>query len=206
MSDEMWAYVDESGCMGMKIGSGSSPFFAVTTVVFSQKTVVTDCYNKIEELKGELRVRKEFKFCGCSHEQRVRFFREVCKFDFSYFGIVFDKARISGFQRPFLHWAVLTTFAQHVEKIKSAKVVIDKTGSSMFRKMMSRRLKDDLNKEFSRNVINSVKSVESHGNNLLQLADMVCGAVARSFHPDKVGRSDYRDMIQRKEWGISQYP
>jgi hypothetical protein len=206
MPDEMWAYVDESGCMGMKIGSGSSPFFAVSTVVFGNKADVTNCYETIEALKASLRVRKEFKFCACSHEQRVRFFREMCKFDFNYFGIVFDKAKISGFQRPFLHWAVLATFAQHIEKIRSAKVVIDKTGSSEFRKMMSRRLKTDLNTEYDRNVINSVKSVDSHSNNLLQLADMVCGAVARSFHPDKVGRSDYRDLVKRKEWGISQYP
>lgn len=206
MPDEMWAYVDESGCMGMKIGSGSSPFFSVTTVVFDDKSVVTDCYNTIESLKDTLRVKKEFKFCGCDHEQRVRFFREICKYDFNYFGIVFDKAKITGFQRPFLHWAVLATFAQHVEKINCAKVVIDKTGSSDFRKMMSRQLKGDLNREYDRTVINAVKSVESHGNNLLQLADMVCGAVARSFHPDKVGRNDYRDMIQRKEWGISLYP
>jgi hypothetical protein len=206
LADEMWAYVDESGCMGMKVGSGSSPFFVVTVVLFNDKTVVTACYDRIEELKTTFKVKSEFKFCRCSHEQRVGFFRELCHFDFSYFGIVFDKSQIARFHRPFLHYAVLGAFAQHAEKIRCAKVVIDKTGSSEFRKMMSKELKDQLNDSYGSIVINAVKSVESDTNNLLQLADMVCGAVARSFHPDKCGRNGYRDMLRKKEWGITQIP
>jgi hypothetical protein len=206
MTDEMWAYVDESGCMGMKLEEGSSLTFTVVTVIFSSKEVATQCYNRIEELKSELKPRKEFSFSGCNDDQRVGFFRAMCRFDFNYFGIVFDKTKLMGFNRPFLHWAVLAQFAQHAERINKAKVVFDKTGSSDFRKMMCKRLKEDLNRECDREVISGVKAVGSHCNNLLQLADMVCGAVARSHNTERVEPDKYREMIRAKEWTISVYP
>ena len=206
MSDEMWAYVDESGCMGMKLDAGSSLFFTVVTVIFSDKTTVTRCSNRIEELKLSLKPGKEFSFHGSSHDQRIGFLHAMREFDFKYFGIVFDKAQIGGFSRPFLHLAVMATFAQHADKIKNAKVVFDRTGSNEFRKMMCKKMKGDLNRECGRDVISSVKDVESHCNNLVQLADMVCGAVARSFHPEKGVKHDFRGMLRSKEWLIAIHP
>jgi len=202
----MNAYVDESGCLGMKIGSGSSASFTVVTTIFSEKSQVTACYDKIELLKVKLRIGKEFRFSKCSHEQRIRFLMEMRQFDFNYFGISIDKAQIAGFSRPFLHLAVLSSFAQHASEISDAKVVIDKTGSSSFRKMMARKLKNDLNGQFERTVISRVRSVESHKNNLLQLADMVCGAVARTFNPDRASKHSYRQLLAKKEWGITEIP
>ncbi|WP_425395721.1 DUF3800 domain-containing protein [Aeoliella sp.] len=55
----MWAYVDESGCLGMKLGRGSSPFFTVCAVIFADRSQTTLCHSKIEELKSTLRVRKD---------------------------------------------------------------------------------------------------------------------------------------------------
>lgn len=202
----MNAYVDESGCLGMKIGAGSSTFFTVVTTIFHDRSQVTACYDRIESLKNEMRIGREFRFTKCSHDQRVGFLKEMKQFNFNYFGLTINKALIAGFSKPFLHFVLLASFAQHADSIVNASVVIDKTGSSAFRKMMAKKLKNDLNEQFDRSVIKQVKSVESHKNNLLQLADMTCGAVARSFHPERAAKYNYRQILSSKEWGITEIP
>lgn len=97
----MWAYVDESGCMGMNISSGSSPIFAVMAILFRDKSQADECFQSIEGLKAPNGVKKEFKFSKCHHRQRMAFFTEIAKFDFWYFGIVFDKRKIIRFSKPF---------------------------------------------------------------------------------------------------------
>lgn len=202
----MWVYVDESGCLGMKLGQGSSPFFCVVSVLFKDKAAVTACYNRIEALKSELKIRKEFHFRKTAHLTRLAFFREMRAYDFQYFGLAIDKSQIHGFSRPFLHNAVLTSFSLHAESLKNATVVIDRTGSDEFRKMMSRSLKNDLNRQFDREVIRKVKNETSHANNLLQLADMVAGAVTRSLTGEKNHKDVYREIIRGKELRVTIVP
>lgn len=202
----MWAYVDESGCLGMKIGAGSSACFTVVICMFDDKSQVIACHDRIEQLKTELQIDREFKFCKCNYEQRAAFFKEVNAFGYSYFGITINKTKIAGFSRPFFHSAVIAACSMHADEIDNATVVIDKTGSNVFRKMMARCLKDDLNRLTARNSIKQVKSIESHKHNLLQLADMVCGAVARSYSPERGWDRTFRDMVRKKEWTITEYP
>ncbi|WP_425395720.1 DUF3800 domain-containing protein [Aeoliella sp.] len=130
----------------------------------------------------------------------------MLEFDFNYFGISIDKAKIAGFNRPFLHNAEMTAFSLHASKVHDATIVIDKTGSSNFRKMMAKCLKEDLNRQYDDGMVKKVKSEESHKHNLLQLADMACGAISRSFHPEKKGEEYYRDLIRSREWTVSSFP
>ena len=206
----MLAYVDESGCTGMKIGSGSSAVFSVIVVLFQERSEATRCYDHIEGLKQTLGIKKEFHFSKCSHEHQVRFLRECEQFDFVYFGVIVDKTRLANnsmsFNKPFLQYPVRTTFAEHADFLTNATVTIDRTGSSDFRKFLHKGLKDDLNGQHGRTVIKKVKSQQSHAHNLLQLADMVCGAVARSFHPTRKNQNIYRDIIRHKELTLAQWP
>ena len=206
----MLAFVDESGCMGMKLGHGSSPHFGVVAVLFEDHHIANQCDKYIEELRKVLRIRREFHFTKCSHEQRSMFFGEAVNFDFSYVGIVFDKQKIfdSGmtFSRPFLQYPVKGVFATIEPRLRDTIVVIDRTGSSEFRKMMARDLKNDLNAQFGRQVIKLVKDEASHSNNLLQMADMICSAVTRSFRSDRKEPKGYRDQIRRKELLVQVWP
>lgn len=206
----MRAYVDESGCMGMKLGEGSSDHFTVIVVLFSDEQESTRCYNRIEELKSTLGVKKEFRFANCGHQRRERFFHEITKFEFSYFGVSVDKAQLAKkhqtFRRPFLLYPVLTSFAQYADLMDNVTVVIDRTGSDEFRKSLARDLKRRINADFGETKIKKVKDQPSHANNLLQLADMVCGAVARSFCTDKTNPDFYRRILKPKELSVEIWP
>ena len=54
--------------------------------------------------------------------------------------------------------------------------------------------------------IKRIKAEWSHNNNLVQLADMVCGAVARSYRKDKGDRFVYRDIIRAHETKVQFWP
>ncbi len=204
------AYVDESGCMGMRLHRNSSKFFGVAATLFEKPEAATECYNAIEALKSELGVRREFRFSDCNDSNRRRFFRTVLPFEFTYWGLVVSKEKLAAkslcFSRPFLQYPVMGIFAQMAERMDRATVVIDRTGSSDFRKDLAKNLKNEMNAKFGRIVIHKVKDEESHRHYLLQLADIVCGALTRSYDHQKKWHNEYRQMIAQKEVAIIDWP
>jgi hypothetical protein len=206
----MLAYVDESGCTGMKLGRGSTDFYAVVAVVFFDREEGTKCHEAIDKLRIDLRVHPEFHFSKLSHNYRARFFEHILSFDFRYAGVIFDKhaARNIGldFSLAVMEHAAKALFAMVAGKLDKATVVIDKTGSSEFRKLMARHLRDEVNKGVGREAISKVKTEDSHRNCLLQLADMVCGSVYRSFCPEKSRHDCYRKQIKSRELFVAKWP
>ena len=204
------AYVDESGCTGMRLNDGASAFYAVTAVLFEDREVADECYRLIDRLRDEWRVAKEFHFSKLRHDLRVRFFQEVSRLPFQYVSLCFDKKRIleqgTVITTPFLHFQVKAIFEVLAPKMSSSTVVIDKSGSSDFRKALAKQLKQALNSSFDREVIKKVKEQHSHTHCLLQLADMVCGAVARSFYPAKKNQGAYREIIAHRELTVVLWP
>ncbi|MCW0220889.1 MAG: DUF3800 domain-containing protein, partial [Prosthecobacter sp.] len=82
----------------------------------------------------------------------------------------------------------------------------DGSGSAKFRQELTteirRRLQDP---EVLGGPIHKIKLQESHRNNLLQLADMVCGAVARSL-TDKPHAGLCRKLISHCEMTVVHWP
>jgi len=128
-------------------------------------------------------MRREFlcAVAGCSF-----FYHSVC--------IEQSKAvgeRISR-QNSFYKYALGLVFENAKKDLVQAKVVIDRCGNREFRDQLGRYLKRRMNTEA--HLIKKVAMEASHSNDLLQLADMVCGAVARSFNMQKTDRFVFRKM------------
>ena len=100
-------------------------------------------------------------------------------------GLVFQNAK------PFLHDAI---------------VVIDGSGGREFRTQLSTYLRKRVNDAGdARKFVRKVKVQDSDRNLLLQLADMVCGATARSYtKPEEKGR--YRRIISHREIQVQFWP
>jgi hypothetical protein len=85
-------------------------------------------------------------------------------------------------------------------------VVIDGSGSERFRQQLATYLRRRVNDPTAPSrAIRKVKIQDSKRNNLLQLADMVCGALARSYG----GKSDaesYRKIIRHREYSVQFWP
>jgi hypothetical protein len=109
-------------------------------------------------------------------------------------------ATAPGYQHKesFYQYTTGLVFENLKPRLLDAKVVIDRCGDRDFRQSLAKYLKRKIN-EGHGGVILDVKMEPCHSNNLLQLADMICGAVARSMHPEK-SNWEFRGIVSHREW------
>ena len=78
--------------------------------------------------------------------------------------------------------------------------MIDGSGSKDFRRQLEKYLKDRINQHKAGfPYIKKIKIQDSKKNNLLQVADMVAGSVARFYKTEKKDCKIYREIIRHRE-------
>jgi uncharacterized protein DUF3800 len=206
----MLVFVDESGDSGMKGKVGSSELFVVAAVLFVENADAEKCDKRISEIAagcfgGKTR---EFKFAKCSDDYRKKFLAGVAGQDFLYIAFALNKSKIWGegflYKDTFYKFTCKLLFENAKRYLKDASVVIDKSGNREFRLQLQKYLKAKINTD--REAIKSVRTEVSHSNNLLQLADMVCGAVARSYKENKKDCGEFRAILRKRELGVVLWP
>jgi len=205
----MLAFIDESGDTGLKTNRGSSQYFVIAIALFDKNSEALACDQRIESLKHELRIKsyQEFKFSKSSKKQRVAFLETVRKYSFSYYGVVINKdpKKLYGVgfkvKESFYKYASSLVFENAKSQLKHATVVIDGSGSREFKKQFTTYLK----KKVGSKLIKKVKIQDSRKNNLIQLADMVVGAIHRSFSV-KDDKGLYRKMLRKREKIVQVWP
>ena len=208
----MLAFIDESGDPGMKLNGASSPRFTVTLLAFEDHDEALKTDQRIGLLKTELGFPKhfEFHFNKLRPDFRETFLKTVSPYDWFYYSIVINKEKLTGkgFQFPdfFYKYTCSLVFENAKPYLSEAIVIIDGSGSREFRRQLASYLRKRINdsKDGSR-YISKIKLQDSNKNHLLQMADMVCGAVARSF-TDKPGSQVYRKLISHREMYVQFWP
>lgn len=205
-------FIDESGDAGMKDRPGSSRYFFVAAVLFEDNDAAWACDKRIDSLRQEMGLdsRFEFHFNSCSREFRKEFLRAVGQFHFFYhvFGLNKRKLWGQGFldKHSFYKYTTGLVFENAKSHLHNAKVVIDRTGNQEFRGQLGKYLKRKMNEPGSDQLIRRVSMEASHSNNLLQVADMVCGAVARSYSDERKDTWIYREIIRHRERRVQVWP
>lgn len=191
---------------------GSSDFFVITIVIFEENDDAANCEAKIAEVRSKLKLHEsfEFHFNSCSDRIRQEFLKGVSQCGFFYHSFVLNKKKLwgQGFQNKdsFYKYTTGLVFENAKPHLRQAKVVIDRCGNHDFRKQLAKYLKNKINKKDPGSMIRKVSMEGSHSNDLLQLADMVCGAVARSFRLDKDDRTKFRKIIRHREIRVQRWP
>jgi hypothetical protein len=208
----MLVFIDESGDSGIKGKAGSSEFFVMVAVIFEDNDEAEDCDRRIEGLKKECfsSPLAEFHFSKCNHDRRCKFFQTAAGCDFFYMAFVLNKAKLWGpgfaFKETFYKYTAKLLFENAKPYLSNATLVLDRTGNRDFRQQLEKYLKKKINGETGEQTkIKKLKTEPSHSNNLIQLADMICGAVGRSFKNDKEA-AQYRTMISARELSIQVWP
>jgi hypothetical protein len=205
----MLVFVDESGDAGMKLKEGSSEFFIVTAVLFEDHGEANRCDERVDAMRSELCLPDnfEFHFSQCSKRIRRDFLHKIAEFDFFYLAVVLNKARLYGpgfrVKESLIKYTSGLVFENAKPYLRDAIVVVDASGSKDFRNQLSKYLKKRDTDHQGCKLIKKVKTSRSHGNNLLQLADMVSGAIWRSFrHRDR----SYRRIVSARELRVQVWP
>ena len=209
----MLVFVDESGDTGRKVGAGSSELFTIVLVYFEDENEAQATDDRISMLRRELNkpANFEFHFQDNSDQIRQAFFEAVVPFNFFYLGFVINKAMLYAeafsTKNLFYNWVCGTVFENAKPYLDNAKVKTDSCGNREFQRLLAAYLKQRIN---DRNAtvchIKKVTPQDSRTNNLLQLADMVCGAVARSYRADRKLPEHFRKIIKHREISVRFWP
>jgi len=91
-------------------------------------------------------------------------------------------------------------------RIAEATITIDSMGGQEFKRQLEKYLKQRMNEPGGIRRIKQIRMKPPHTDNLLQLADMVCGAIARACHQDKRKSDRFRRIIRHREVSVLLWP
>lgn len=207
----MLVFIDESGDTGMKLDKGSSRFFIITVLFFEDDEEALKCDLKINEIRKTLGLKNEYEFHFSEASKRVKevFIESIIKYNFFYITMVINKEALYGegfkYKDPFYKYVCGLVLENSKPVLDNAKIVLDGSGSKNFRLQLASYLRKKINTEGSKK-IKDVKIQDSKKNNLIQLADMICGSVARSFTSNAKDKNDYRKKLLAKEFDLKVWP
>src|SRR3989338_8487692 len=172
----MLVFIDDSGDAGFKLGRGSSQFFVIALVIFDDDLEAEKTAVAIKELRRILKFsdKVEFKFNGSRSQVRRRFLKVINEFSFKIRCLVIDKGLIK----------------------------VDGSGDRYFRRNFLTYLRKQLNSEHKK-IMKNCRLVDSKGNVLIQMADMVAGSIRRSYDGSKTDAKIYKAIIKKHvqdEW------
>lgn len=194
----MYVFIDESGDPGFKIEKGSSPIFVTSMVIFDTAQDADEATKLIKELKGELRVKPEFKFNKSHHAVRDGFFHRVSDLRFRTRCVVVQKDLIYSdalrtVKDSFYKFFIRNMMQHDGGALVDAKVVIDGSGDRPFK----RAFRSYLRKHIDSSCVKKVDLKDSVKDPLVQLADMTAGAIARSYRKDRADSNRWRSALYR---------
>ncbi len=157
-----------------------------------------------------LRAEFEFHFAKLKPTWREMFLRKVGQFEFFYFTVVLDKGELLkrglDVQEALHRYTCGLVFECAKPYLREATVVLDGQASELFRRDLTSYLRKKMKEAGDdQPLIRKLKHQDSHKNHLLQVADIVCGAVTRSFSGKEDART-YRSLISHREMEVQVWP
>lgn len=205
----MLVFIDDSGDPGFKLDKGSSAFFVISLIIFDDELEAEKTAVAIKDLRRELKFPDdlEFRFFKSSQFVREKFLKRVCNFRFRIRSLVIEKALIRSEElrcnkNSFYSYVIKLVLEHNDGTILNAKIKIDGSGDRVFRRSFLSYLRKQLNSQ-ERKIMKSCKLVDSHGNVLIQLADMIAGSIHRSYNVRKDDSKIYKAIIKKRienEW------
>jgi hypothetical protein len=183
-------YIDDAGDPGFKFKHGSSDFFAMSCVLFEDALDAEEVSVVIKRLRRNLgwHDTHEFKFHQTNLQIRSGFFAAVQKYNFKISYILIDKTKITDTEltnsAKLYNYAILRAMAVPDWKFNNASVHIDGKSGRNYQKTLRPYFRQNM----PVGAIGKISFVNSTSNNLIQLADMVAGAV---LHTTKKNRTDH---------------
>lgn len=201
----MLVFIDDSGDPGFKIEKGSSPVFVIACVIFDDELEAEKTAVAIKEFRRKLKKSDnfEFKFNKANREFRLQFLEHVSRFQFRFRAIVFEKTKIKSNElktskQSFYNYAIKMVLKHNFGTIKEAKIRLDGHGDRIYKREVIRYLRKELNNKENR-VFQKLQFVDSKSNVLIQLTDMIAGAIHRKYETGKTDAKMYFDIIKKRK-------
>jgi len=204
----MLVFIDDSGDPGFKIDKGSSKVFVICCVIFDDELEAERAAIKIKELRRELKKSDhfEFKFNKSNKKYRIKFLERIKDSDFRIRAIIMPKdvihsEELKTSKTSFYNYTIKLVLKHSTGKIKKAKIRLDGHGDRTFRRELLAYLRHNLDTA-DKGMIKDLRFRDSKRDVLIQMADMVAGAISRTFQKDKNDCKIYWDIIKKRKEDI----
>jgi hypothetical protein len=195
------AFIDDSGDLGLTFKKGSSSHFVLTLILFDRKEEAERVSRAIEDFKKRegFPEKVELKFTKSNKRIRKSFLEKIRKFKFVIYGLHVSKELF--IEKESLHESlsykvlVKDLIRRIISDEYDLNIKIDGYGSRQFERTFVSYLKEESKR------INSqtrITLVDSKNDVLIQLADMVAGAIRISFDNERKDGLIYRDIMKSK--------
>ncbi len=183
----MLVFIDDSGDPGFKLDKGSSSVFVISLVIFDDNLEAEKTSLKIKELRRKLKVSDyyEFKFNKTNSKFRYAFIKCVASCKFRIRSVIVRKEiihsqHLRSNKENFYNYVIMQILKHSEGHIKKAKLKFDKRGEKTLRNELRVYLSRELDNK-NKLIFTDLKFVDSRQNTLIQLVDMVSGAVAGAY-------------------------
>lgn len=199
----MLVFIDDSGDPGFKFNKGSSRHFVIACIIFDDNLDAEEAGLRIKRLRRSLHWRDdhEFKFNKASKTIRLAFLNEVRSCKFRIRAIVADKSTIRSpelrrSKNKFYNYMIKEVLSKSDGSIKYGRIRLDGHEDRAYKKAATTYFRHQANPKGG--VIKDMKFVNSKNDNLVQLADMVAGAILRTTQTDKTDSKEYLRVINKR--------
>ncbi|HXY18330.1 MAG TPA: DUF3800 domain-containing protein [Candidatus Nitrosopolaris sp.] len=199
----MFVFIDDAGDAGFKLDKGSSSYFVIACVIFDDNLEAEETALRIKKLRRSLgwRDEHEFKFNKTSKKVRLAFLEEIKGCNFRVRAIVADKSIIRSHElrnnkESFYNYMIKEVLSKSDGFIKDARIRLDGHEDRAYKKAATTYFRQFANPRGK--VIKNMRFVNSKSDSLIQLADMVAGAILRTTQKDKTDNQNYLKVINKR--------
>ena len=183
-----YIYIDDSGDPGFKLGGGSSKIFVLAGVIFDNWDDVVKTKRILTDFKESIgwKEEREFKFHRTNDKLKKNFFECIKDCSFKIRAIVIDKTKtfkqISRKSKSFYTF-IIEELLCNLDDLDEAYVFLDGSGDRGFRRKITSDIRHVVNRKGYK--IAGFRLVDSNNNIIIQLADMIAGAIGAKYDKTK---------------------
>ena len=199
--DKQLVFIDDSGDPGFKAGASSSTF-VLAAALFINPEIATILNKTISDYRKSLgwKDEHEFKFRKAPKRVKLRFLEIANHYPFDIYAVYINKSdypnvfKFSDDEKLY-NWTTKELLA--IMPLKEARIKADGKYGKKYKRHVQTYIRQELNTKNEKKVEDfDVK--DSSRDNLIQLADIIVGAINRSFQTDKTDSEEYISIIRKK--------
>lgn len=201
-------FFDESGTPSLG-DADQQPYFIVSAILVDGKRPTVAIQKKFIGLRAELGKREDFEFKASKLKRKEyeNVLTGLGTMDFEFISVCFVKKRLTGegFKYPtvFYKYAFKFLTSNVLDYVNHANLRFDTYGGkgSIFEKEFFEYIEKQ-NMGYAQSRVKQLEMVDSRGDSIVQLADLICGAVKRSAEGD----NGLLDLLQDKAIDVIVFP
>lgn len=206
----MYIYLDESGDTGFKFRQGSTIYFVIALLLVDNALPIHQAVHDIRVTLGKPD-SYEFKFSSAGHDERVTFLNAIKHYPLCIRALVAHKPPLTSQslhkRENFYDYIAKVALRDNLDSICGRTLVIDrkfkdKAPQNRLATYLRREL-NTLDSQSNKPILKDVVYHDSREDNLLQVADMVVGAINRTY---KERDDQYQRLLRRSIQHIQTFP